>query len=116
MGGYGRRGYGGGMMGGMNNGMGMGGGMMDAQMASQNQPMRGRIQFVSNAALNAVATESVLGPDGKGQSAFKTYCKDMVVSLIAAPVLLVLCVTGAIANIGFGIGAFVANVASNIRF
>ena len=118
-GGFGRPGFGGGygMRGGM--GMGMGGSVMggaDAQMASQNQPARGRIQFVSNAALNAVATESVIGPDGKGQSAFKTYVKDMMISLIVAPVLLVLCVTGAIAKVGFGIGSIVANILTNIKF
>ena len=105
--------------GGMGMGMGMGGSMMgaaDAQTAAQNQPARGRIQFVSNAALNAVATESVIGPDGKGQSAFKTYSKEMIVSLVAAPALLVLCVTGAIAKIGFGIGSLIADVATKIKF
>ncbi len=112
-GGYGGR-YGGGY-----GSMGMGGSMMgasDAQMAAQNQPARGRIQFVSNSALNAVATESVIGPDGKGQSAFKTYSKDMIVSLIAAPTLLVLSITGAIAKIGFGLGSLIADIATKIKF
>ena len=111
-------GFGGGMGGGFGNrGMGMGGSMMgDQQMANQNQPARGRFQFVSNAALNAVATESVIGPDGKGQSAFKTYVKDMVISLIAVPVLLILCVTGAVTKIGFGLGKLIADIASNVKF
>lgn len=116
-GGYGmNRGFG--MNRGMGMGMGVGGSMMgaDAGMAAQNQPAHGRMQFVSNAALNAVATESVIGPDGKGQSAFKTYAKDMVISLVAAPMLIVLCATGSIAQIGFGIGKFVSNVLIGIKF
>lgn len=120
-GGFGGGGFGGGYggrYGGMG-GMGMGGSMMsntDAQMASQNQPARGRLQLVSNAALNAVATESVIGPDGKGQSAFKIYTKEMLISLIVAPILLVLCITGAISKVGFGIGSLLADVLTKIKF
>jgi cytochrome c oxidase assembly factor CtaG len=95
-------------MGGMQNGM-MGGGMgmsnmQGNQMAMQNQPARGRIQWVSNAALNAVATESTVGPDGKANGPFKTYIKDMVVVLVLTPVLLVLALTGVLADLGFVIG------------
>ena len=112
-------GFGGSRYGGMG-GMGMGGSMMngamDAQIASQNQPARSRLQIVSNAALNAVATESVLGPDGQGQSAFKTYTKDMLISLIIAPILVVLSATGAVAKIGFGIGKLISDIAINIKF
>lgn len=113
MGGYGRGRYGmGGMgMGGM--GMGMQGGM-DTQMAMQNQPARGRVQFVSNAALNAVATESVVGTDGKGQSAFKLYFSDMLVSSVATGILIVLCLTGIMQKFGFVIGDFIVNVVSKI--
>ena len=107
--GRGRYGMGGGMMGG---GMGMGG--MDGQMAMQNQPARGRVQFVSNAALNAVATESVVGTDGKGQSAFKLYFSDMLVSSVATGILIVLCITGIMAKFGFVIGEFIVNVVSKI--
>lgn len=112
--GRGRYGMGGGMMGGMGmGGMGMPGGM-DAQMAMQNQPARGRVQFVSNAALNAVATESVLGTDGKGQSAFKVYFSDMLVSSVATGILIVLCLTGIMQKFGFVVGDFIVNVVSKI--
>lgn len=109
--GRGRYGMGGGMMGA---GMGMGG--TDQGMAMQNQPARGRVQFVSNAALNAVATESVVGTDGKGQSAFKVYFSDMLVSSIAVGILIVLCITGIMAKFGFAIGEFIVSVVSKISF
>lgn len=116
MGGYGRGRYGmgGGMMGGMGPGMGMGMGGMDGQMAMQNQPARGRIQFVSNAALNAVATESVVGTDGKGQSAWKLYFSDMLVSSIACGILIVLCITGIMQKFGFLLGDFIVGVVNKI--
>lgn len=109
--GHGRYGMRGGMMGA---GMGMGG--TDQSMAMQNQPARGRVQFVSNAALNAVATESVVGTDGKGQSAFKVYFSDMLVSSIAVGILIVLCITGIMAKFGFVIGEFIVSVVSKISF
>ena len=90
-------------MAGMHGGM-VGGAMQGNQMAMQNQPARGRIQWVSNAALNAVATESTVGPDGKANGPFKTYIKDMVVVLVLTPVLLVLAFTGVLADLGFVIG------------
>lgn len=114
---------GGGMMGrgryGMSGGMtgaGMSMGGTDQGMAMQNQPARGRVQFVSNAALNAVATESVVGTDGKGQSAFKVYFSDMLVSSIAVGILIVLCITGIMAKFGFAIGEFIVSVVSKISF
>lgn len=97
MGGYGMRGgYG------MNR-MGMGGmGMQQGQMGAS--PAMGRVQWVSSAALNAVAAEQMPGPDGKPQSALKAYAKDMMVVLIITPVLLTLAITGVLTNLGFLIG------------
>lgn len=109
--GRGRYGMGGGMMGG---GMGMGMGGMDGQMSMQNQPARGRIQFVSNAALNAVATESVVGTDGKGQSAFKVYISDMLISSVVTGILIVLCATGIMQKFGFIVGDFIVGVISKL--
>ena len=77
--------------------MGMGG--MQGQMGAQ--PAMGRIQWVSNAALNAAAAESVVGPDGKAVSPFKAYMKDMTVVLVITPVLLVLAISGALTDLGF---------------
>ena len=117
MGGYGRGGYGmrGGMgMGGMGMGLnGMAGqqGMMAGQnsMMNRNSSMLGNVQFVSNAALNAVATESALGPDGKTQSPFKIYVKDMTVTLIVTPILILLAATGVVTNFGFLLGGFIVD-------
>ena len=113
--GMGGMGMGGSRYGGMGMGMnGMTGG--DSQMAAQNQPARGRIQLVSNAALNAVATESVIGTDGKGQSAFKVYVSDMVVSIIITGVLIALLITGVLSKLGFVIGDFLVVLFSKISF
>ena len=114
-------------MGGMNGGMGMGGygmrggygmnrmggmGSMQGQMGAQ--PAMGRIQWVSNAALNAAAAESVVGPDGKAVSPFKAYMKDMTVVLIITPVLLVLAISGALTDLGFLLGDLLANAIEGI--
>lgn len=105
MGGMGMRGgYG------MNRGMGMGmGGMgMGAQGgamgANQAGSAIGRIQWVSNAALNAVAAESTVDPSGKAVSPFRAWSKDMAFVLILTPVFITLAVSGALTSLGFLIG------------
>ena len=110
MGGYGMRGgYG------MNR-MGMGGmggmGMQQGQMGAS--PAMGRVQWVSSAALNAVAAEQMPGPDGKPQSALKAYAKDMMVVLIITPILLTLAITGVLTNLGFLIGDVIAKGITSI--
>ena len=90
-----------GMAGGMNAGMGMG--------AGQQPNVTGRIQWVSNAALNAVAGENVVGPDGKAVSPFELYVKDMVVVLIIVPILITLAVTGALTSLGFVIAQLIVD-------
>lgn len=106
-GGYGRYGLGG--YGGMYGGLGAMG---------QGQPgmpgLLGKIQFVSNAALNAVAAETTLGPDGKPVSPLKVYAKDMIVILIAVPILITLAVTGVLTQFGFMIGDIVTGAISSI--
>ena len=82
--------------------------------ANQQQP-RGRLKLVSNAALNAVASESTVGPDGRTHSAFKIYAKDMIVVLVIPPIMITLAVTGQLANLGFMIGELIANVVGNIN-
>ena len=115
MGGMGmNRGMGMGMnsMGGMGmNGMGMGG-MQQSQPGAS--PAMGRIQWVSNPALNAVAAETVVGPDGKAISPMKMYAKDMIVILILAPTFLVLAITGSLTNLGLLIGDMLSSAISNI--
>lgn len=113
MGGYG--GYGGmnryGGMGGMAGMGGMGAssmGNMNA-MGNQQRSMFGNIQFVSNAALNAVASESAIGPDGKSRNPFSLYFKDMTIVLVITPILLVLAGTGALTGLGFVIADLVVD-------
>jgi len=111
--GMGRMGMGG--MGGMGmNRMGMGGmqgGMQGGQMGAT--PAMGRVQWVSNAALNAVASESMPGPDGKPQSALKYYAKDMTVVLVITPILLTLAITGTLTNLGFLLGDLISKGITN---
>lgn len=113
MGGMGGR-YGsmGGRYGGMGGGM-MGGGMNPSGVNQQGSLM-GRVQWVSNAALTAVASENNIGVDGKVQSPFKIYAKDMIVTLIIVPVLLVLAATGALTNLGFLIGNLLCDAIAGI--
>jgi len=75
----------------------------------------GGLQLVSNAALNAVASESAVDPNGKTGNAFKTYTKDMVVLLVMVPVLLTLTITGALSNIGYYIGSLIVNMLHGIN-
>lgn len=96
-GGYG--GYGGNRMGGMAGNPGM---------ANQQGTMTGRIQWVSDAALNAVAAGTSVDQNGKAVSPFKQYAKDMAVTLVAVPILLVLALTGAMTDLGFVIGKAIA--------
>lgn len=97
-------------MGGMG-GMGMGG-MQQGQMGAT--PAAGRMQLVSSAALNAVAAESMPGPDGRPQNALKLYAKDMAVVLVITPILLTLAITGVLTQLGFLIGDLLARGISSI--
>lgn len=114
MGGMGMGGMGMGMRGGYGmNRMGMGGaGMGGSQMGAS--PAMGRVQLVSTAALNSVASENMPGPDGRPQSALKAYAKDMAVTLVITPVLLVLAITGVLSNLGFLLGDVIARGIASI--
>ena len=99
-------------MGGMGmGGMGMGMNNMAGQnaMMNRNSSMVGNVQFISNAALNAVATESSIGPDGKTQSPFKIYIKDMAITLTVTPILLMLAATGVVTKFGLILGGFIVD-------
>ena len=110
MGGYGRGRYG---MGGMGMG-GMQGGMMGQQGQPGANPAMGRTQWVSSAALNAVAAENILGPDGKSVSPIKEYAKDATVILVATPILLTLAITGVLTDLGFLIGDMLTTAIASI--
>lgn len=107
-GGFGGGGFGGGGWG--NNGGGFGGGFggsgFGGQQGSGNQGGKShKIQFVSNAALNAAASESQVDPQtGKPVKPLKIYSSEMVIVLVLTPVLEVLAVSGALHDLGFLIG------------
>ena len=92
-------------MGGMNSGMGMNG----------NQQMNGGKCYVTEAALNAVATAQA-DNSGKVGVAIKIWFKNAVVQLVAIPAIIVLLSTGVIQKIGFGLGGVIANALSNVHF
>lgn len=73
----------------------------------------GRLQLVSNAALNAVAAESTPGPDGRPSNPFKLYVKDMIVVLVITPIILVLVISGVLTQLGFIIGEILVRAISN---
>ena len=109
MGGYGSR-YG--RMGGMGmSGMGGMGGM--GGMQGQGMVPAGRVQLVSEAALNAAAPGN-MGEDGRPVSALKVYAKDMMTTLILTPILLVLAISGVISKLGFLIGYVIAKAVSSL--
>lgn len=113
MGGMGmNRGMGMGM--GMNRGMGMGMGGMQQGSQPGATPAMGRIQWISTAALNAVASEQVPGPDGRAQSPLKMYAKDMTVILVITPIMLVLAVSGVLVNLGFMLGDLLTRAISGL--
>jgi hypothetical protein len=103
---------------GMNRIGGMGGMGMQGNMAMtspQQQPnASGRVQLVSNAALNSVAGENTVGTDGKAVSPFKLYIKDMTVVLVIVPILITLAVTGALTNLGFTMAQLLVDGISKI--
>lgn len=105
--GYGmNRGYG--MNGGMG-GMGAMNGMNGGLGTPQQQPgMNGRTQWVSNAALNAVASAQA------GVNPYSAYIKDMAVVCILTPILLILATTGALTNLGFLLGDVLARAIGSI--
>lgn len=97
-------GIGAGMGAGMGTGMGMG---MQNTMSNNANNVIGNIQFVSNAALNAAASESAIGPDGKSQSPIKVYFKDMAVTLVVTPILVLLAATGVLTQFGLLLGNYI---------
>ena len=78
------------------------------------QGSAGGIQWISDAALNAVAEGKAQGPNGKISGPFKTYIKDMVAMLILVPVLITLAVTGSLTELGFLIGDVVVGFIASL--
>jgi len=91
--------------------------MRSMGMGMQSKPSglsKGRLQIVSKAAINAVASEDAPGPNGEHRSAFKIYSKDMIIVLVATPILLTLAMTGILAKFGFAIGKVLVGVVTKL--
>ena len=71
--------------------------MQQANMSMQNNNMT-KIQWISNAARIAVASEQ------NGMNPYKVYVKDMIIVLVVTPLLLILTMTGALTKLGLLIG------------
>lgn len=71
--------------------------MQQANMSMQNNNTT-KIQWISNAARIAVASEQ------NGMNPYKVYVKDMVILLVVTPLLLILTMTGALTKLGLLIG------------
>ncbi|MBD5508849.1 MAG: hypothetical protein HDR05_12600 [Lachnospiraceae bacterium] len=99
---------------GMNNG-GMYNNMnMQGQGQGQVTPASGRMQLISSEALNAVAAEAVMNPNGKPNSAIKVYAKSTVNILVLTSLLIVLAISGALTNLGFLLGEIISRGISSI--
>lgn len=87
------------------------GGMYNNTTANRGmkQSLLGRVQWVSYAALNAVANETTIDSDGKTRSPYWMYGKDMLIFLVVTPVLVILAVTGSLASLGFAVGDFLVS-------
>lgn len=88
--------------------------MMQGQNQMGASPSLGRVQWISNAALNAVSAEGVTGADGRANSALKIYSKDMMIILVLTPILIILAVSGALTNFGFLVGNGIAKILTSI--
>lgn len=108
-GGFGGGGFGGGGFGGGFGGGGFGG---SSSGNASGQGSAGKIQWVQNEALNAVAEQQ---SNSKGVGAqFKLYSKEMTITLVAVPILLVLALTGTLLKLGFAIGYAIQAIIGSI--
>jgi hypothetical protein len=112
-GGFGGGGFGGGGFG-QSGGFGGGGFGAPAPMGGGASPATGRTQWVSEAALNAVAAGKSVDQNNKPVSPLKAYAKDMVPTLVITPILLVLAMTGVLSDLGFLIGDVIASAIGGI--
>ena len=109
-GGFGGGGFGGGGFGGGGFGGGSFGGGSSGNASGQGSA--GKIQWVQNEALYAVAEQQ---SNSKGAGAqFKIYSKEMTITLVAVPILLVLALTGALWQLGFAIGYAISAIIGSI--
>ena len=101
-------------LGGFGNRYGMGVSNSPGAYQDQMGMMTGRLQLVSNAALNAVASETTIDPDGRNASSFRIYAKDMMFTIVITPILLILAISGALFHVGLVIGGALVTILSGI--
>lgn len=82
----------------------MGGNMSGGMAGGMGGQQGSKITLVSNAAVNATQQPTPL----------KFYAKDMVVTLIIVPILIILAVTGVLADLGFLLGDLIAKMIGGI--
>jgi hypothetical protein len=112
----------GGMAGGISSGFNSPGGFNSGfnspapsqMMGGGASPATGRTQWVSEAALNAVAAGKSVDQNNKAVSPLKAYAKDMIPTLVITPILLVLAITGVLTDLGFLLGDVIANAIGGI--
>lgn len=115
-GGFGGGGFGGGGFGGGGfGGGGFGGGMSGGMSGQQGQQAGAKVQLVSNAALNAVASEKAVGSNGQAQGPFKIYVKDMAVTALMAGILVMLAATGVLTVLGSVLGSLIVDGIRSIQ-
>lgn len=94
---------------------GMYSGANNMMMQQETNPSNAsNIQWVSQAAMNAVASESVQGPNGKASNPLKVYAKDEIVLFITVPILLILAVTGILSKLGFALASLISGIIESI--
>ena len=92
-------------------GMGMGSPMQTQGVNQAGRGSSGRSAWVSQAAINAANSEA----EGEGtKGVLKMYAKDMIIVLVATPILLVLAVTGTLSNLGFLLGEMISKGIASI--
>ena len=118
-GGFGRSSFGGGFDGGFGRSS-FGGGMQGGFGGSPQTPNNdvgsqgNRIQWVTGAALNAVASEGNVDSNGTPINKFKYWLNDMVVTLIVLGVMFSLVVTGMLTRIMLLVGTVVTNLIGKV--
>ena len=86
-------------------------GMMNYGNQLNQTPSSGRVQYVSNAALNALAAEK-----GNNKLALLEYIQNMSITIILSGVILVLAGTGILGSLGLAIGSKLTSLLKSLIF
>ena len=81
---------------------------------NNNGNQTGRLQLVSNDALNAVAAASSTNQQGQPNNALKIYAKSEIILLVLTPILLILAASGALTKFGFVLADYLVAIIGKI--